>query len=454
MGINFQKLISRKQAVLTDDIMLLAWIDTERIKFCTGLQEHVSDLELVDRDYYFDENWLEEVTNRYLNTPPYELREFITRGIQYGEKLLEFAKSIPTALDKDKITALFHESVEHLKNLSVFLPLTHPLAKAVENRVTELLIHKGVSSESLPATLLALSRPTKLNGPRLEEMALLDIKLRSETDPAFNVEAALQSHAEEFGYLGYREPFSTGYSLDFFRERLASLVPSFQSGEEKRITLTSEGQELIALLQDFVFFRNYRTEKLYQSLFLLERLWKNLALTYKLTHETDLATYRLQECSDLFTFHQKLSDTEVTHRSIGHGFLLHDDDIEFISGDELISKKASLASYAEAKQSLKGMPACPGVAEGTVKVVSSSKDQDKVLVGDILVASMTTPDFLPAMRRAAAFITDEGGVTCHAAIVARELGKPCIIGTRNATKILKDGDKVTVNADAGLAEIR
>ncbi|MEY3197555.1 MAG: hypothetical protein RL023_25 [Candidatus Parcubacteria bacterium] len=69
--------------------------------------------------------------------------------------------------------------------------------------------------------------------------------------------------------------------------------------------------------------------------------------------------------------------------------------------------------------------------------------------GDILVSTMTTPDFLPAMKKAAAIITDEGGITCHAAIVARELQKPCIIATKFATQILQDGDIVEVDAHKG-----
>ena len=70
--------------------------------------------------------------------------------------------------------------------------------------------------------------------------------------------------------------------------------------------------------------------------------------------------------------------------------------------------------------------------------------------GEILVTHMTTPDFVPAMRRAAAIVTDEGGVTCHAAIIARELKKPCVVGTKHATQIFKDGDMVEVDANAGI----
>ena len=77
----------------------------------------------------------------------------------------------------------------------------------------------------------------------------------------------------------------------------------------------------------------------------------------------------------------------------------------------------------------------------------------KMNKGDILVAVQTMPQLLPAMKKAAAFVTDIGGLVCHAAIVARELGTPCIIGTWNATKILKDGDLVEVDADEGVVKI-
>ena len=80
-------------------------------------------------------------------------------------------------------------------------------------------------------------------------------------------------------------------------------------------------------------------------------------------------------------------------------------------------------------------------------MLHSANEVNKVEQGDILVASMTSPDYVPAMRRAGAIITDEGGVMCHAAIVSRELGIPCVVGTKFATKLLKDGDLVEVNAN-------
>jgi pyruvate,water dikinase len=98
---------------------------------------------------------------------------------------------------------------------------------------------------------------------------------------------------------------------------------------------------------------------------------------------------------------------------------------------------------------LSGAPASPGIASGPVKIVPDPSQIDKVLKGDILVAEMTTPDFVPAMKRAAAIVTDRGGRTAHAAIVSRELGIPCIVGSETATTTLKDEQVITVDGSSG-----
>jgi len=107
-------------------------------------------------------------------------------------------------------------------------------------------------------------------------------------------------------------------------------------------------------------------------------------------------------------------------------------------------------SVSEAKILLKGIPASPGIGIGKVKIILGPEDFKKFEEGDVLVTRMTNPDFEPLMAKASAIVTDEGGLTCHAAIVARELGKPCIVGTKEATKILKDGMVVTVDATHGI----
>ncbi len=99
---------------------------------------------------------------------------------------------------------------------------------------------------------------------------------------------------------------------------------------------------------------------------------------------------------------------------------------------------------------VRGTPAKAGLATGRVRIVRSKHDFPAFQHGEILVAAMTTPDFMPLIQKAAAIVTNEGGMTCHAAIVAREFNIPCVVGTRVATHVLKTGDEVTVDATNGI----
>jgi len=105
---------------------------------------------------------------------------------------------------------------------------------------------------------------------------------------------------------------------------------------------------------------------------------------------------------------------------------------------------------SKAEVILKGAAASLGVSFGAVKIIHKPSEIDKIVKGDVLVTEMTTPDFVPAMKRASAIITDVGGRTCHAAIVSRELGIPCVVGTGTATSMLKTGQIVTVDGSKGL----
>lgn len=114
------------------------------------------------------------------------------------------------------------------------------------------------------------------------------------------------------------------------------------------------------------------------------------------------------------------------------------------------SPAAPSAPVTPPKELLRGMGASPGVVVGRVRVLGSPAEGGKLMPGEILVAHTTTPDWVPLMRRAAATVTDTGGMTSHAAIVSRELGVPCVVGTRQATHLLHDGEIVTVDATRGL----
>jgi len=113
-------------------------------------------------------------------------------------------------------------------------------------------------------------------------------------------------------------------------------------------------------------------------------------------------------------------------------------------------KRNSFTFEEPERLEVKGRTAYPGKASGKVKIVRLLKDLTLVQKGDILVTPMTTPAYTLSLHKVAGIITDEGGILCHAAIIARELKIPCVIGTKNATKLLKDGDLVEANAENGI----
>ena len=164
---------------------------------------------------------------------------------------------------------------------------------------------------------------------------------------------------------------------------------------------------------------------------------------------------------------QKLSDEQIVALArIGRGVEEHygrPQDIEWAEeGGELyivqsravtvLTERGGVDEEGEAETApvlLNGAAASPGVAAGPVRVVVSASEIDIVRQGDVLVAEMTTPDFVPAMKRAAAIVTDRGGRTAHAAIVSRELGIPCVVGTGAATATLRQDQLVTVDGSKG-----
>lgn len=115
------------------------------------------------------------------------------------------------------------------------------------------------------------------------------------------------------------------------------------------------------------------------------------------------------------------------------------------------SIKTGMGNVASARSHiLTGAPASPGIATGYVRLIKSAKEIGKIKSGDILVSKMTSPDFVPAMKKAAAIVTDQGGQTSHAAIVSRELGVPCVVGTKEATTKLKENLLITVDGGKGM----
>jgi len=151
---------------------------------------------------------------------------------------------------------------------------------------------------------------------------------------------------------------------------------------------------------------------------------------------------------------QRINENELNMRSSRY-FCLYEQGKELrLTGRQAEIKRAETLNLEKDEiRDLQGMSACPGTVTGEAYVAITPKTASEIKKGQILVTGMTTPDYLPAVKKAAGLVTDEGGITCHAAIISRELNTPCIVGTRYATKIISTGDIIEVRANHGIIRI-
>lgn len=170
----------------------------------------------------------------------------------------------------------------------------------------------------------------------------------------------------------------------------------------------------------------------------------------------DLALFiRFDEALQIFNNAISSEDLKLVQDRV-RGCFVHNTKIyplqildKVLSSNDLVFENLTQENVLE----VKGTTAQPGKITGPVKIVHVKADISKVLPGDILVTAMTSPEYIPYMKIVAGIVTDEGGTTCHAAIVSRELKIPCIVGTKIATKILKNGMQVEVDATNGTVTI-
>ncbi len=211
--------------------------------------------------------------------------------------------------------------------------------------------------------------------------------------------------------------------------------------------LPSEYVRDVSLWQELIYFRDARlmwlNEGCHYSIPLLQEIAKRLNLTF------EKVIYLLpSEIEEGLNETLAVSKEEIQSRLDKYAMVMENHQITLYTGEEV--EKHRVKINIQDTGEVKGSPAFQGKVTGKVKLVKDRSELHKIEKGDILITRLTTPDFVMAMEKAAAIITDLGGITSHAAILSRELGVPCIVGTEVATQVFKDGDLVEVEANKGV----
>ncbi len=298
-----------------------------------------------------------------------------------------------------------------------FVWITHGLEHVYKRRLLR-EVPRHVRTDQAEQYIGDISYPVKQNAHHYLERALRGTR-------------SLGSIQKEFGWIKVRDWFSEGFTLtELKRERVH--LRSVKSQPYRHPKVPRPLRQLAAISQELVYLRTLRTDVLFELMWRARPILRAVARKYRIPFSS-LRDYAAQ---DLIAGTPRQYPRLMTCVSFGPHFAFFD--------------KPILNDRYDAHSSLNGVTANSGIARGVAKIVRTAHEIGKVNSGDILIAPTTAPSYIIGMKKAAAFVTDEGGITSHAAIVSREMHKPCVIGTKIATKVFKDGDRVEVDATRGV----
>ncbi|MFH0857096.1 MAG: PEP-utilizing enzyme [bacterium] len=354
--------------------------------------------------------------------------------------------------------------IKNLKKINEYIPL-------LTYRYYESYDHKGVKALSIIAqkiyedknlkNLLLNSSDTKKIFNGLPEKIKEDIKeyifewgwlTYSYRGPEYTIDNAIAGIKELISFSGSPENYAKNIIKEFKNnsKRQAQVL--------KNLNLSAQEKHIIHIAQNITYTKELRTKMMFLADFTINELLKFFAKKENFTMR-QIGVCTMREITNYFKL-GKLPSKETLNKRLKYSILLTTEKNEKIfigaKAKNWINKNVKIEKFDKNITEFSGQVACAGsvnIIRGKVKIINVAKDMKKFNKEDILVSVGTTPEIVPVMKKSSAIITDLGGLTCHAAIVSRELKKPCIIGTRIATKILHDGDEVEVNAERGIVKI-
>lgn len=404
---------------------------------------------------------------------------FFTKFAENCYSHCEKFKTLVTATQKTGSTfsallASFNSYFDaHIEACCFLLPLP-PTDSILTEEIKLELSKRGVKGEEVEGYLAALTYPEKENNHVAEMTSFYKLCKIEQQGNAEKLQRAITRHLKQFAWIGSRQMWDTAWTQKDILQRIAELkkqgkdtsdeLKKFkqsrrQAAKElkkaiRKLKLQPEERlsKLAEIAREYAYLRTYRTDSIhysnYQAGKMLRKIAKKLGITYTdVTLMSANEVRRSLEEKKLTVSREVLAERNKDYATLSLGC-----NFEVLSGADLQQLKKELRDLLAVQQAteLKGNVAFAGKVTGRAKIVMTQFDLDKVQQGDVLVTVMTFPNYVSAMQRASAFVTDEGGILCHAAIVARELAKPCVIGTKTATKVFRDGDTIEVDAEKGI----
>ncbi len=378
-------------------------------------------------------------------------------------------------LDNKELLDVFKVMFERIEILLCSYDLSRPeYFEAVEEFLLKEFGQTEIPDEEIPDIFSILT--TNTENTILDDEEIERLKLTVEAKKSGDIsEKKLIRHQKKYGWIGTSEK-EEEWDISYYRKQIqdemklpisqieSNIRTKLKSKKEiikkqERILnergLSEEAKYLLEIIKQFSHLRLNLRLKWVEAGYLNQALFKEIEKRTGVASK-NLEKYTLNELESLLIENNAIPNDRIIQRK-NYSFILEGEQLSVFWGDEaekIQNEQIEDKDYSSIDE-LRGNIANPGRFSGFVKIINSLTDDQEGAIeemqdGEILVTGMTRPHLIQAMKKSGAIITDEGGICCHAAIVSRELGKPCIVGTNVATKVFKNGDYIEVDAHEGI----
>ncbi|MEK6981366.1 MAG: PEP-utilizing enzyme [Candidatus Micrarchaeota archaeon] len=403
---------------------------------------------------------------------PDEQKALVEQIERYAKEIVnmfrEFEEIDLSDLSAKEILPIYN--ILHKNYVNWFIPggLVEPIGHQGEKLVRKLLENLDETEKNDSFTILTSATKESFSRRELKELLEIAIVKKEGKD----VSKLLQLHAKKYFWTHNNYFVTEVLDKKFFEKEFELVIAKYSDPKQEIIRMDEElkkvqkdkeellgklkidqdGRNLIELLNLFSWYQDYRKEITMQMLHYLDWVLEEIGAR----NEISLKEMKYTMATEIPALLEGNFDKDVLKERMKRFLFYYDykeNKIESGTGEWSVKKEKEIfqsLKHEDEILELSGMVASRGFVRGIARVAMSASYATNILPGEILISSMTTPDFVTSMKRAAAIVTNEGGILCHAAVIAREFGLPCIVGTKLATKVFKTGDLIEVDGELGV----
>jgi phosphohistidine swiveling domain-containing protein len=415
---------------------MFAFKDVCSTRICYSERDIREGAEVLLRNYFEDSLFLKKTEKIILDRG----KKFIETSRQ------EWLNSKNTGLKSWlKSIKTIHESIVGFLAYSMIPELS---VEILGEKFDEELIKQFGSKSSEYGAILSITRESEL---RKAERELVEISKKD------NFDSLLKDYAKKYFWISNNYVDTVYLDEKYFSDKLKeiNLEESLSLSKKRKLmnSLKDKKYDLLKAMTEIIevlaFIQDYRKRVFMETSYYTNEILKSIGKEKGYI----LMDMFLLNPDELHIEETVVSDEELTRRRKKIVFYYHEGDLGVYSGEEAVKVEKMIAPLKIPGGSIfNGRGTYPGKVKGRARVIRSITELDTLKQGEILVTGNTTPDYLPFLKRAKAVITEKGGLTCHAAIISRELKVPCIVGVNNITLALKTGDMIEVDSSKGVVK--